>query len=250
MKPFAWECPFCNRVATITDEKFKSVSWKFAMDNRYGPQYVILRATVCPHPDCREYTLRASVHDQKLVYNEYRPAEAKQDWALVPPARMKVFPSYVPEVILADYREACLIRDLSPKASATLARRCLQGLIRDFWGVSKSRLVDEIAALKDKVDAVTWQAIDAVRSIGNVGAHMERDINLIVDVDPQEAQLLIELIETLITEWYVGRHERQERMSSVIATSKAKQEQKASGRASGEDAPVEGTADSQEGAPD
>ena len=31
-----------------------------------------------------------------------------------------------------------------------------------------------------------WQAIDAVRSIGNIGAHMEKDINLIVDVDPEE----------------------------------------------------------------
>ena len=40
-------------------------------------------------------------------------------------------------------------------------------------------------------------AIDAVRKIGNIGAHMERDINLIVDIDPNEAAILIGLIELL-----------------------------------------------------
>jgi hypothetical protein len=44
------------------------------------------------------------------------------------------------------------------------------------------------------------EAIDIVRNIGNIGAHMEADINVIVDVDPDEAQTLIELIETLFLE--------------------------------------------------
>jgi len=62
----------------------------------------------------------------------------------------------------------------------------LLGIIRNFWGISKSRLIDEINELKGRVDSTMWQAIDAVRSIGNIGAHMEKDINLIVDVDPEE----------------------------------------------------------------
>jgi len=51
---------------------------------------------------------------------------------------------------------------------------------------------------------------------------MEKDINTIIDVDPKEAQLLIELIETLIEEWYVARHQRQERMKALKATADAK----------------------------
>jgi len=39
------------------------------------------------------------------------------------------------------------------------------------------------------VDPLTWEAIDAVRKLGNIGAHMEKDINVIVDVDPEEAEL-------------------------------------------------------------
>jgi hypothetical protein len=64
--------------------------------------------------------------------------------------------------------------------------------------------------------------IDHVRGIGNIGAHMEKDINIIVDVDPDEAAVLIELAETLLEEWYVERHNRQERFKKleVIAAQK------------------------------
>jgi hypothetical protein len=58
--------------------------------------------------------------------------ERVQTWSLIPSSSAKTFPNYVPKVILDDYNEACLIRDLSPKASATLSRRCLQGMIRDL----------------------------------------------------------------------------------------------------------------------
>ena len=61
-----------------------------------------------------------------------------------------------------------------------------------------------------------------MRGIGNIGAHMEKDINLIVDVDPDEAQQLIVLIEFLLRDWYVGRHEREEHMKQVIALGVAK----------------------------
>jgi hypothetical protein len=88
------------------------------------------------------------------------------------------------------------------------------------------RLVDEIKAIKDKIDPQTWAAIDAVRNIGNIGAHMEKDINTIVDVDPDEAALLSRLIETLIDEWYVRRHERAKQLDAIVALGKAKKEQK------------------------
>ena len=51
--------------------------------------------------------------------------------------------------------------------------------------------------------------------MGNIGAHMEEDINLIVDVDPNEAELLIGLIETLIRDWYVSREERKARLLQI-----------------------------------
>jgi hypothetical protein len=44
---------------------------------------------------------------------------------------------------------------------------------------------------------------------------MEEDINLIVDVDPNEAELLIGLIETLIRDWYIIREERKARLLQI-----------------------------------
>jgi hypothetical protein len=138
-----------------------------------------------------------------------------------------------------DYREACLIREDSPKASATLARRCLQGMIRDFCGIARNTLLDEIKALRAAVDAGTApsgvapesvDAIDQVRSVGNIGAHMEKDIDRIIQVDPGEAQVLIELIESLFEEWYVARERRRLRFASVAAVAEQKKAAMADGR--------------------
>jgi hypothetical protein len=127
---------------------------------------------------------------------------------------------------------------LSPKASATITRRCIQGIIRDFCEISKKRLIDEIRELRDRVDAGkapagvqadTVDAIDHVRAIGNIGAHMEADVNVIVDVDPDEAQRLIELMELLFDEWYVARERRRNRLAELgvmAAEKKALQQQK------------------------
>lgn len=52
---------------------------------------------------------------------------------------------------------------------------------------------------------------------------MEKDINLIVEVDPGEAQALIELIEMLFEEWYVARHTRQEKLDKIRVVAAEKQ---------------------------
>lgn len=142
---------------------------------------------------------------------------------LQPKSSAKQFPDYIPEAIRQDYEEACAIVNLSPKASATLSRRCLQGMIRDFWRISKPTLNKEIDELKDKIPADLWSSIDALRQLGNIGAHMEKDTNVIVDIDPNEANSLIQLIELLMKEWYINREERRKLFSSIISTNQTKQ---------------------------
>jgi hypothetical protein len=106
-------------------------------------------------------------------------------------------------------------------------------MIRDFCGIRRNRLVDEINALDELVDAGkappgvqadTVKAIDDVRKVGNIGAHMEQDVNVIVDVDPDEAQALIELIELLFEEWYVARHDRTEKIKRIAVIAAQKKE--------------------------
>jgi hypothetical protein len=193
---------------------------------------ITLQFIVCPNPKCKEFTLKEWMFEyEKPVGYPSRTGSNLQSWCLVPPSTAKVFPDYVPSPILQDYREACLIQNLSPKASATLSRRCLQGMIRDFWKIKKDRLVDEIEALEKHVDPLTWEAIDAVRKVGNIGAHMKKDIDVIVDVDPLEAEKLIGLIELLISDWYVTRYERQRRLEEIVAIGEAKAKPKDSATA-------------------
>src|SRR6266496_1514628 len=109
-------------------------------------------------------------------------------------------------------------------------------MIRDFCKISKKRLVDEINELRKQVESGhgppgvlldSVDAIDDVRKIGNIGAHMEADINVIVDVDPNEAQTLIELVEALFLEWYVAAEARKARLGhlkKIAADKKQKKE--------------------------
>ncbi|WP_045430206.1 DUF4145 domain-containing protein [Acinetobacter calcoaceticus] len=223
---FSWTCPYCNQNATITDSNLSTDCFKFNDGNLYGAVAFQTRFITCPNKKCKEFTITAQLNKASDIYTTSSIQEHIMSWQLKPNSSAKHFPSYIPKAILADYNEACLIRDLSPKASATLSRRCLQGMIRDFWGETKSRLIDEIYAIKDRIDPITWQAIDAVRKIGNIGAHMEKDIDLIIDVDPNEAQMLIGLIEMLMKEWYIARHERQKQLEALIGLDAQKAEQK------------------------
>ncbi len=54
-----------------------------------------------------------------------------------------------------------------------------------------------------------------MRKIGNYGAHMEKDIDVIVEIEPGEAAALIELFELLFKEWYVARETRQARLAAI-----------------------------------
>ena len=99
-------------------------------------------------------------------------------------------------------------------------------MIRDFWGISKARLVDEIDALKDLVDPSTKKVLDALRKLGNIGAHPEKDVNLIVDIEPNEAHKLLKFIEFLMQKWYIERHDNEQLLQDILDLDKDKQDQR------------------------
>jgi hypothetical protein len=221
-----WQCPFCGAHSVITRERARAAMLYLDIDNSDGKKVAWARFVVCASPACRKFALYLSLHDAVFGAGPApQPSLGKtiNKWQLIPASSCKTFPAYIPKPILDDYQEACAILRLSPKSSATLARRALQGMIRDFWDVRKSRLIDEVRAIEEKVDRPVWDAIDAVRKLGNIGAHMEKDINLIVDVHPNEAQAMVALLEILLQEWYVARHERQRRLSDLKVLADAKE---------------------------
>jgi hypothetical protein len=223
-KGFNWNCPHCERAVTITDERRSSGTHTLKIANADGCRTLGSSFYVCPNPECQKFTLEVTLYESEWesAWNRPRIINAVQSWALMPASSGRNFPDFIPEAIRADYREACAIKALSPKASATLARRCLQGMLRDYWNVKPGRLVEEINQIQGKVDPLAWAAIEAVRKLGNIGAHMEKDINVIVDVDPNEAELLIGLIERLLEDWYIAREKRKTSMTALIDAAAAK----------------------------
>ncbi len=222
---FSWTCPFCNRPVTITRNDICMERTRLDIKNTDGYRVAACNFMVCSNPECKKFSLLLSLYDAYMNKNYVVVPTDKilNTWRLIPHSKAQSFPDYIPKAILGDYNEACLIIDLSPKASASLSRRCLQGMIRDFWSVVKRRLIDEIDGIKDKVDEDTWEAIDAVRSVGNIGAHMEKDVNLIIDVEPNEAKALIKLIEILLKDWYIARAQKKLHLEAVKKLAEDKQ---------------------------
>jgi len=235
MNSFNWTCPYCDGDQAVTEPQISLADHYIRnADSTYGPICYMVQTIRCANAQCGRLTLSFSLNKVRLdELGKYRgPSDTIRSWRLLPESTAKPQPACIPAHIAQDYAEACLIRDLSPKASATLARRCLQGMIRDFCGIKSATLYQEIGALKKKqekdevlkhVHMDTVDALDHVRRIGNIGAHMESDVNRITSVEPLEAQKLIDLIELLFQEWYVQRDTRSRKLSTLqqIVASKA-----------------------------
>lgn len=219
-------CPYCGITMPVTTDTSVTRYPSFACtndrsliesraSNTYTNSCVALTFNKCPACGQFSLSIKGMGHFVEDVDMQIRPHSlAKQ------------YPAYIPLAIRNDYEEACAIVNLSPKASATLSRRCLQGMIRDFWNINESNLAKAIEKLQNKIPSTQWQVIDGIRRIGNIGAHMEKDINLIVDIEPDEAQKLIKLIEHLLEHWYIDKYETQQLYSDIIGIDELKQSER------------------------
>lgn len=238
MVSFNWICPYCGHATTITDPNYdRSHSIIGTNRSKLGETCLTWRAISCPNQECinlyLEVTLNRYGFPEGKDGGRHGAREEYFKWKLMPKSRAKPQPEYIPEEIRNNYSESCLILNDSPKAAAALSRRCLQGMVRDFWKLPNSKrgnLGAELNHISDEVDPGTWDGIQAIRSIGDIGAHMEKDVNLIIDIEPSEAELLVNLIETLFEDWYVDRHKREERNKSIKALADTKHDAKRAGK--------------------
>lgn len=235
MADFNWTCPHCSRDQVVGASKVAFATHHIGIEGTAdGSLSYGVQAIGCANKNCKKLSVEFGLWRDK--YSSGAGYVVDQSPPLlylhvIPRGSAKPQPDYIPAPIIEDYQEACLITQDSPKAAATLARRCLQGMIRDFCGISRKTLYLELNELRKAVDenrasrGVTHEsveAIDHVRTVGNIGAHMESDIDLIVPVEPDEAQILIGLIEMLFVEWYVERFKRQSRLADIAAVAEAK----------------------------
>ncbi len=215
MSEYLWHCPFCNTDQTVTDEARQVALADLTLENADGPRRLVVKYVVCTNPRCRKFSLSVSLHSRETAGNRSYTGKLLKSWNLVPLSRARAFPVPLPPTVIEDYSEACLTEELSPKVSAALARRCLSTMLRDFWRVQPGGLGDEFRQVRGNVDPLTWEAIESVRKTGMIGARMESEGAEILDAEPNEAKMLIGLIETLVQDWYVTREERRKRLEDI-----------------------------------
>lgn len=225
------KCPYCQTRIVLVEEENKSdlttIIELTEADSEWRKGYKLnSKLIVCT--ECHQIIFSVSLDAHLLTSTSHSllwglsglPVRDRVcSWELLPESSAIAYdPAIVPAVIIEDYEEACKIISLSPKASATLYRRCLQWMIRDFHWIVEDQLIKEIKKLAPPVvPAEVWNALETVRTCWNIGAHMEKDVNIIIDIDEWEVAQLRWLIEYLIKEWYIKRDETTKSLAGLQA---------------------------------
>jgi Domain of unknown function (DUF4145) len=156
------------------------------------------RTAVCPR--CKELIIELRSPETEDNFAEWRQVHPiGSNRGPVPPE--------VPSQIATDYVEACLVLPISPKASAALARRCLQAMLHAH-GYKDWDLAREVQQLLDArvLPNHIHEIVDVIRGFGNFSAHPINDQTSlqVIDVDPHEAEWCLEILEALFDHFYVG----------------------------------------------
>jgi len=161
------------------------------------------RSAYCPN--CKGITIE--VNPQANNHQDF------DEWRQIFPigASRGPVPSEVPSEIAEDYIEACNVLPISAKASAALARRCLQNMLHAHEYKAKD-LAKEIDLLLNEVDPKKAlphklrQTVDGIRNFGNFSAHPIDDKTTlqVIDVELHEAEWCLQILEDMFEHFYVG----------------------------------------------
>lgn len=197
-------CPHC---AVSTAVVFETLGAQ-CMRQRDGNEKAWYRVDYgyCQSSECRRLIVR--------LVRETEGEEATKRY-VEPHGRARSDTRHVPAGILSDYKEACAVLELSPAASAALARRCLQGLIHEHFKIREARLHDAIKKVTElsTLPPHLAEGLERIREIGNLAAHPKHNerMGLIVDVGREEAEWTLEILESLFKHCYVEPREYKRR---------------------------------------
>ncbi len=195
------KCPHC---LNAFHDSYKT---DFILDSKEGYFYAVYRQC----PECVKAIINIVLSKEHYSTGTVldHPASIIQNIMVWPKATSRPpCPPEVPSQFSSDYLEACLVLMDSPKASAALSRRCLQNILREKAGVKSSDLSNEIEQVLDNkvLPSHIAEIIDAVRHIGNFAAHpiKSKSTGEIIDVEPGEAELNLDVLEALFDFYFVG----------------------------------------------
>jgi Domain of unknown function (DUF4145) len=200
-------CPHCLRavhfVSATTHRSTGSAHQRIQEDAAWSPtEGVRIHYAVCP--SCKG--LAVSVEYLALDESSGHLVETGSEFMCLPLlGSSRPIPAEVPAAIAKDYRQAALVLNLAPEASAALSRRCLQAVLRD-QGYNQHDLYQQIKAAKSGSNLPTYVAadLDHIREIGNFGAHPNKDTNTgeIIEVEQGEVDWNLHVLDLLFDHYY------------------------------------------------
>ncbi len=79
MSEYLWHCPFCNREQTVTEKDRQTAFADLTIDNADGPRRLVTKFVVCPNPECRKFSLSASLHGTEAERRPFLHRAASED---------------------------------------------------------------------------------------------------------------------------------------------------------------------------
>ena len=122
------------------------------------------------------------------------------------PRRSRIAAPEVPDPYSSDFAEAGSILDLSPQASAALARRILQAVLVDQLHASGRDLEKQIESVVAALPTHVGEQLHALRIVGNFAAHPIKDTQTgaVVPVEQGEAEWTLDTVEALFDHVFVA----------------------------------------------
>lgn len=206
------KCPHC--LVEFTENAIKQSPQGIPDANNC---YWILRVQTCPNESCQKAIVKLKTEQQK----KGSPGVTTEEFLVYPRRTSRTpLPKIVPDEFAEDYKEACLVLQDSPKASAALSRRCLQHLLVEKAGVKpKDDLSSQIGSVMPNLPSHLSDMIDGIRVIGNFAAHPLKSTNSgeIMDVEPGEAEHSLDTLEELFDHYLVKPERIKEKRAAINA---------------------------------
>ncbi len=176
-----------------------------------------VQSTICAR--CGNFIIRLST----WYVTDERESQPRQQ-LLYPRRAPREPPPEVGAPFSTDYREASLVLESSPKASAALSRRLLQHVLREKAGIKRRNLDEEIQAVIDEgvLPSDLANDLDALRTVGNFAAHSTKSTNTgeVVEVEAGESEWLLNLLDELFDFYFVRpapRAKQREHLNAKLA---------------------------------
>jgi hypothetical protein len=207
-------CPYCSRSIFFSEED--AMVFQVDSEERTGRAF---EGSFCP--SCNNLIVRSYTGDFHSSGNGRGWVEDSGDETIVFPfTKNKLnLSADVPDTYYKDFVEATNVISISPKSSAALSRRCLQKFLHHELNIKKRNLEQEIVEFvtTQQVPSYIGDAVDAVRNIGNFAAHPLKSSNTgeIIDVEPAEAEWLLEVLSLLFEFYFVYPKKLQERKAEL-----------------------------------